>query len=169
MGDEETLGVYIIFPKKCHLTLQIEFSAPPASVQRAILNVLYRLNGRSVKNALFNLIIESGVEVILEFGAANGLSFDYLDVNTLNTFLKAVNEKTFRFLDFICIARYYRLRGNRRIALRSDFFLLRFLFSEGCELELQAFHERGLQRISVEDLAKFLVKEIQLELAAAKK
>ncbi|MEM1515487.1 MAG: hypothetical protein QXH24_05505, partial [Candidatus Bathyarchaeia archaeon] len=143
MKVKETLGIYTIFPKKCHLISHIEFGTSLASVQKAILNVLYKLNGRRVKDALFDLIIGLDVEAILEFGVANGLSFNYFDADMLSTLLKAVNEKIFRILDFICIVRYYRLRNNRHMALRSDFFLLRFLFNDRHELEVQVFHERG--------------------------
>ncbi|MEM2369725.1 MAG: hypothetical protein QXK73_00785 [Candidatus Bathyarchaeia archaeon] len=144
----------------------LKFGAPPASIQKAILNTLYRLNGHEARDNLLSLIVGSDIEIILEVGVANGLSFDYLDTDTLNNLLRAINEKSFHLLDFLLVIRYYKLKSNRRIALRFDFFLLRFLFDEGGGLNILAFHERGLQRISAKELIRFLVKETRLELSA---
>lgn len=162
MKDEETFGVYKIFPEESHHSAYIKFNAPLINLQRVILNVLYGLNGCKVKDDLLRLI-GSDVEVILEFGVADGLEFNYLNADMLNALLRAISEKDLRILDFLCIARYYRLRDDKRIALRFDFFFLRFLLDNN-KLEIRVFHDRGLQRISAEDLTKFLVKEIYLRL-----
>lgn len=166
METGETLGNYKFFPRKCHYMRHLKFGAPPANIQKAILNTLYRLNGHEVKDDLLSLIVGSDVEIILEIGVANGLSFDYLDTDTLNNLLKAIDEKSFRLLDFLLVIRYYKLKSNRRAALRFDFFLLRFLFDDSGGLNILAFHERGLQRISAEELIRFLVKEMRLKLSA---
>ncbi|MEM2273240.1 MAG: hypothetical protein QXX56_03360 [Candidatus Bathyarchaeia archaeon] len=162
MRDRETLGIYTFFPEKSHYSARIKFNVPPINLQRTILNILYRLNGCKIEDDLFSLI-GPDVEIILEFGVADGLAFNYLDADTLDTLLRAINGGYLRMIDFLCIIRYYKLRENKRIALRFDFFFLRFLFNSN-ELKIQVFHERGLQRISTYDLVKFLVKKIRLGL-----
>lgn len=166
MGDKGTLGVYIAFPIRCHYTRHLGFSTHPTSLQRAILNALHRLNGHEVKDNFLNLIVGSNIEIILEFGVANGLLFEYLNADTLNALLRALNDKILPAMDFLCILRYYRLRDKKRVALRFDFYLIRFLLDEGGGLKIQVFHERGLGRVPPEDLVRFLINEICLELFA---
>ncbi|MEM1586229.1 MAG: hypothetical protein QXX99_02850 [Candidatus Bathyarchaeia archaeon] len=163
MKTEETLGIYKIFPERSHYTAHIKINVPLISLQRIILDMLYGLNGRKVEDDLPRLI-GPGVETILEFGVADGLVFNYLDADILNALLRKVGERGLRVLDLLCIVRYYRVRGDKRIALRFDFFFLRFL-ADNNELKIRAFHERGLQRISAEDLIMFLVKRMRLKLA----
>lgn len=164
MKIREPLGTYIAFPKRYHYAQRIMLREPPVIVQRALLNTLHKLNGQKTKNDLFSSFVGSDVEVILEIGVANGFSFDYLNMETLTTLLKAADERGFRILDFICIVRYYRFRDNKRVPLRFDFFLLRFLFNGRGELKVKVFHERGLQRIPAEYLVKFLLRETYSEL-----
>lgn len=166
MEREGTLGVYTGFPEKTHYNALSKLNAPEGSLKRATLNVLYRLNGRRVEGGLPG-IVEPGIGVILEFGVADGLSFHYLDAETLRAISDAVGREGTSTLDFLCIARYYVSRGGRRRALRFDYYLLRFIFSDG-NIEVQVFHERGLQRTSAEDLVNFLIENINLELLRVK-
>jgi len=163
---KKTLGVYINFPNKYHGAAKLEFKVPLSDLQKAILNTLYRLNGSSVGTHLSSLI-GPDIKVIPEFGVADGLTFNYLDEDTLNTILKLINEEEARILDFFCVIRYYRLRGKERRALRFDYYFLRFLFGRN-EFEVQAFHERGLERIPIEGLIKFLIENINVELLRKK-
>lgn len=168
MEAGETLGTYAFFPRKHHYVHHLKLEIPPHSAQKAILKALFRLNGHEIRDTLFNFIVGSDTKIILEVGVADGLSFDYLNIDTLNNILRIINERPASTLDFLCIVKYYRLRDNKRVALRFDFFLLRFLFHEGGEISIHAFHERGLQRIHAEELISFLIKEICLELFAEK-
>ncbi|MEM0010443.1 MAG: hypothetical protein QXT84_01975 [Candidatus Bathyarchaeia archaeon] len=162
MKERETLGIYAFFPERSHYSTHIKFNVPIIDLQRTILNLLYKLNGCKAEGSLLSLV-EPSVEAFIEFGVADGLVFNYLDVNTLDNLLKAISGKILRVLDFLCIIRYYRVRDDKRVALRSDFFFLRFLFNND-ELEIQVFHEKGLQRVSTNDLVKFLVEKIRFGL-----
>ncbi|MBS7604844.1 MAG: hypothetical protein QXR84_01850 [Candidatus Bathyarchaeia archaeon] len=162
MKERETLGIYTFFPERSHYSAHIKFNVPIIDLQRTILNLLYKLNGCKAEGSLLSLV-EPNVEAFIEFGVADGLVFNYLDVNTLDNLLKAISGKILRVLDFLCIIRYYKVRSDKRVALRSDFFFLRFLFNND-ELEIQVFHEKGLQRVSTKDLVKFLVERIRFGL-----
>lgn len=163
MTPRETLGVYINFPSIYHGVAQLEFNTSLSNLQKAVLNALYRLNGCSLGGYLSDLI-ESNLDVIVEFGAAEGLTFNYLDLETLEIFLHEINRRESRVLDFFCVFRYYALKNGVKRALRFDYYFLRFFFNRG-EFEIQIFHEKGLQRVSIEDLIKLLTDKINLELA----
>lgn len=165
MRGRDNLGVYINFPNIHHGTAQLEFNIPKNDLQRIMLNTLYRLNGQSASASLSSLI-GPGIDIIPEFGVAEGLTFNYLNKDTLNMILNLINERSVRILDFFCIMRYYRLREGKRRALRFDYYFLRFLFSNNNKFfEVQVFHERGLGRITIEDLIKFLVENINMDLS----
>ncbi|MEM2341184.1 MAG: hypothetical protein QXX94_02255 [Candidatus Bathyarchaeia archaeon] len=162
MKGRENLGVYINFPNVYHGAAQLEFNIPINDLQRIMLNTLYKLNGQSAGASLSSLIGPS-IDVIPEFGVAEGLTFNYLNNDTLNMILNLINKRSVRILDFFCIMRYYKLMEGKRRSLRFDYYFLRFLFNNKF-FEVQVFHERGLGRISIEDLIKFLVKNINMNL-----
>lgn len=164
MKPKRTLGIYWGFPNKCHSAAILEFSTSVIELQKSILNALYKLNGHSVGGDLQKLI-GSNIEIIFEFGVADGLAFNYIDGETLESLLNEMEREIFHILDILCIIRYYMLKeGGKPRALRFDYYLIRFIFKSG-EVEIQAFHERGLQRVSAEGLLKFLSERIGLELA----
>jgi hypothetical protein len=159
---KRTLGIYTNFPNTYHGAAKLEFKVSLSNLQKAILNALHRLNGNSV-GAHLSSLIGPDIEVIPEFGVADGLTFNYLDKDTLNVILDLINEGEVRILDFFCVIRYYKLKEKVRRALRFDYYFLRFLFG-GDEFELQVFHEKGLERIPIEGLIKFLIENINVEL-----
>ncbi|MBS7639094.1 MAG: hypothetical protein QW600_00180 [Candidatus Bathyarchaeia archaeon] len=166
MKSKGSLGTYWDFPSRYHGAAILEFNLPMIEVQKSILNALYRLNGRSIGDYLKTLI-GSNINVIFEFGVADGLVFNYIDGEILKSLLDEVKKRTLHNLDVFCIIRYYALGkngGSRPRALRFDYYFIRFLFRDS-EVEVQVFHERGLQRISVEGLLKFLAERIGLEMA----
>lgn len=167
MTSKRTLGIYEGFPNVYHGVARLKFNASLSELQTTILNVLYRLNGQKI-NGNLSTLVGSNVEIIFEIGVANGLTFSYIDEEELETLLKEIARESFSILDFFCVLRYYLLRNGKRMALRFDYYLFRFLFGDR-KFEFQIFHERGLQRISVKDLIKFLIEKINLELARRRK
>ncbi|MBS7623953.1 MAG: hypothetical protein QXS10_07405 [Candidatus Bathyarchaeia archaeon] len=164
---EESFGVYSGFPEKWHRRFSIKIYAPPADVQRALVNALYELNGRSIKS-YWTRNVGVDIDVIFEFGVADNLTFHYIDSDTLNTLLKAIREGKIRILDIICIVRYYvkedrALKGRGRKPLRFDYYLLRFIFNDG-KLEVRVFHVKGPQRILIDEVAEFLANCINARL-----
>lgn len=161
-----SLGIYSGFPERCHHVYFIEAYVPIRDVQRAIVNVLHELNGRSVRD-YWSRSVGADIDVIFEFGVAEGLTFHYIDLDTLSLLLKAICEKELRILDFISIVRYYMQgarRNGRRRQLRFDYYFLRFIFSDR-HIEIRVFHEKGPQRISAREIIEFLVENMNLTLA----
>jgi len=69
-----------------------------------------------------------------------------------------------RILDFFCATRYHTTTPNGETKpLKFDYALLRFTFQRRT-MELFIVHERGTQRIPLEDLVIFLTNRINKEL-----
>lgn len=165
MMREESLGVYSGFPERCHHAFFLGINVPIPDAQKALLSMLHELNGRSVKN-YWSRSVGADIDVIFEFGVAEGLTFHYINSDTLNLLLKTINEREIRILDLICIIRYYMRgarRNGRRRALRFDYYFLRFIFNNR-HLKIRVFHEKGPQRISAREIIEFLAKNINLVL-----
>lgn len=80
--------------------------------------------------------------VSFDFGIAEADTFNFLDKEEINRLLKATSKCTIQIMDFLCIARYYKIQDEKRRPLRFDYYLLRFTFGEN-SLEIRVFHERG--------------------------
>lgn len=166
MTPKKTFGACEIFIGAHYGAARIESNVPLIEFQEVILNALYninRLTSRAVKKYLPS-VSELNLEVVFEVGVANGMSFYYIDDETLRSFMEKINREPPRILDLLCIIRYYKLGDGARRALRFDYYFMRFLFGSNI-FEIQVFHEKGLQRIDVEDLIKVLVENINSEFA----
>ncbi|MEM2110575.1 MAG: hypothetical protein QXX08_01715 [Candidatus Bathyarchaeia archaeon] len=154
-------GVYDFFPKSYHGVAHFSYNSSIRELQRIIIETLYQLNQGKVD---VKDLIKSNIEVILEFGIADGATFNYIDQEMLKYYLGKFYEQIFPLFDFFCVVRYHIIEKDKRKPLRFDYYILRFLFREE-EVELQIFHEKGTRRLSVEDLITFLMKNINRELA----
>jgi len=94
--------------------------------------------------------------------------FTFLDKEELNRTEKSLEEGAVDILDFFCALRYHTTAPNGKTKpLKFDYILLRFAFQRKT-LELFLVHERGIQRIPLEDFANFLINRINNELAERK-
>jgi hypothetical protein len=62
-------------------------------------------------------------------------------------------------LDFFCSIRYYKSGGEKRQALKFDYYMLRTIFGKDT-FELRLFHERGPLYIAPQDLTSFIVERL---------
>ena len=82
----------------------------------------------------------------------------------LDQCLSEIAEKELQTLDFFSVVRYHLIREDKkRVPLKFDYHVLRFNFQG--ELNLQIRHEKGPQRVPLDDLTDFLIKQINSELA----
>ena len=96
---------------------------------------------------------------------ADSFDFSFLDQNELEQCLKSIDENELQILDFFFAVRYHLIKDDGKLVpLRFDYLVLRFEFQKG-GLELQIRHEKGTQRVPLEDLTDFLVKQINIELS----
>jgi len=104
-------------------------------------------------------------QVNFELGIAEEDTFNFLDKEELDRLEKSLEKgETLRILDFFCATRYHTTTQNGKTKpLKFDYVLLRFTFQRKT-LELFVAHERGTQRIPLEDLVTFIINRINEEL-----
>lgn len=159
------LGRYENFPKNIHGITSFETQNPTKETQKAILCTFHRLNKEAVDLSAVTPYLKQSCEVGFEFGVAEGYDFNFLDQKELDRCLEAVDETEMETLDFFFVVRYHNIRDDgNRVPLKFDYCVLRFVFDEG-GLEMQIRHERGPQRVSLDDSAEFLVKQLNAELS----
>ena len=159
------LGRYENFPENVHRLASFYFYEPAKSVQQAILSSFCRLNKESFDVGAITPYLQQPCEVSFEFGVADGFDFVFLDDAELKKCLEQIDESEFQVLDFFFTVRYYRFKGSRKIPLRFDYTVIRFRFYED-HLEARIRHEKGTQRISLDDLTAFISKKVNIELSS---
>jgi hypothetical protein len=91
------------------------------------------------------------------------VTFNYLDKEELERILKQIETKPLRVIDSFSVIRYHINAKGKRRPLKFDYNMLRFTFSRKT-MELLVAHQRGNQRVSIEDLISFLSNKINEEL-----
>jgi len=159
------LGCYENFPKNFHDTSFFQYQDSAKGLQQAILGAFHRLNRKTFDLGAVTPYLKQNCVVGFEFGVADGFDFNFLDQNELDQCLKNFAETEMETLDFFFAVRYHIVRDDgKRVPLKFDYHVIRFVFQEG-GLELQIRHEKGTQRVPLDDLTDFLVKQINAELS----
>lgn len=159
------LGHYENFPRIIHGVARFTYRASRGKVQQAIVSAFYRLNqkGRRLEEVAYSS--RAGCVVDFEFGVGEDVTFTFLDKNELGVLEAEIARKTLMFLDFLCVLQYHFVdESGKRAPLKFDYYLLRFAFGRNY-MEFLVSHERGPQRIHVEDLIGFLTAHVERELA----
>lgn len=163
MKGPRLLGRYENFPQVVHSVTKFTHQSTERKLQEAILLALYRLNQEKHDLNTISHFSTSGCEVSFEFGVAEEIAFNYLDREELERVQKSIKKEAPPTLDFFCVVRYHALREGRRKPLKFDYHLLRFVFHRN-SVEVQVSHERGIRRVSLEDLSSFIIGQIREEL-----
>ena len=159
------LGCYENFPENVHAVTSIGYQESARDVQKAILRAFHLLNHETYNLCAVMPYLKQNCEVGFEFGVAEGFDFSFLDKKELDQCLKIVDEKELQKLDFFCVVRYHSVRKDgKRVPLRFDYHVFRFIFQQG-GLEMRIRHERGSQRVTLEELTDFITKKINAELS----
>jgi len=159
------LGLYENFPENVHAVALFDYQDSAKEVQKAILCALHQLNHECYDLDAVTPYLKQNCEVSFEFGVAEGFDFNFLDQKELDQCLRSVAEKELQTLDFFFAVRYHLIReDSKRVPLRFDYHVLRFTFQES-GLELRIRHERGTQRVTLDDLTDFIAKQINAELS----
>jgi len=159
------LGLYENFPKIIHGVARFTYKTSTKNIQQAIVATLYRLNQEKCRLEEIAYPSKQYCEVNFEFGVGEDVTFTFLDKNALDRLETEIMKKSLMFLDFLCVLQYHvvdKLKG--RSPLKFDYYFLRFAFSRNL-MEFLLSHERGPQRVHVEDLIGFLMKQVTKELA----
>ncbi len=133
-------------------------------VQQTILLALHNLNQVCGLRAV-TLNLPQECEVSFEIGVAEDSDFNFLDEKEVDRFQTRIVEKELQILDFFFVVRYHVVNDNeKRVPLKFDYHILRFMFQES-SIQLLICHERGTQRVPLEDLVTLIVKRINEELS----
>ncbi len=159
------LGRYENFPETVHAVALFDYQDSAKEVQKAILCALHNLNHERYDLDAVTPYLKQKCEVSFEFGVAEGFDFNFLDQKELDQCLRSVAEKELQTLDFFFVVRYHIIgEAGKRVPLRFDYHVLRFTFQES-GLELRICHEKGTQRVTLDDLTDFIAKRINAELS----
>jgi hypothetical protein len=154
------LGRYENFPEVIHGVARFSCESSVREVQEAILSTLHRLNKEVGGLSAITPHLPQKCEGSFEVGVAEDFNFNFLDAEELDRFRRSMVEKELSMLDFFLVARYHVVNDmGKRVPLRFDYHLLRFMFQED-SMELRICHERGIQRVPLEDLITFIVNRI---------
>ncbi|MDG6223540.1 MAG: hypothetical protein QCH99_09820 [Candidatus Bathyarchaeota archaeon] len=158
------LGRFDSFPKNVHNVAVFNCQDPETKVQQAIVCSFQRLNQLTFELNQLISFLKQDYKVSFEVGIADGSDFMFLNQNELEHALKAVEKNELEVLDFFVVVRYHRINEKgKQIPLRFDYHVLRFAFHEKL-LELLIRHERGTQRVPIEDIIEFFTNQINIEL-----
>lgn len=159
------LGRYEDFPEIVHGVARLTHECQTRSVQQTILSVLHNLNRQVCSLSVIVSHLPEKCEVSFEVGVAEGSDFNFLDEKELGRLEKAINDREFSTLDFFFVFRYHIVNDlGKRVPLKFDYHILRFIF-QGTSVELRICHERGTQRVPLEDLVTFITKRVNEELS----
>jgi hypothetical protein len=159
------LGYYENFPENVHYIASFGYQDVAKNIQQAILCAFHRLNNLTFDLGAVMPYLKQKCEVSFEFGVAEGFDFNFLDQKELDQCLKNVAENELQILDFFFVVRYHLIREKgKRVPLRFDYHVLRFTFQKD-GLELQIRHEKGTQRVPLDELTDFIIKQINAELS----
>gem|GEM_PF-168278 len=159
------VGTYEGFPDVIHGLGRYQTAATTRELRKLILSVMSHLNGHRLKCPM-SVVDREGVfegEVSFEVGVAEGNWFNYLD----NTELRKVGDSILHSslpLDFLLILAYRYQRSGKSVPLRSDRYLVRYLFREG-GFDILLSHEKGIRRYQTDDLLNLLDSKIRQESA----
>ena len=128
-------------------------------LQQRLIQTFYEINKRefSFEEAANPTI--PGCRIIFEFGLADTESFNYIDKEEVKKALNALKSENIDTLDFFCAIRYYKGDGQRKRALKFDYYLIRTVYNQNL-FEIQIHHKKGLRYVSPEDLASFIFNKL---------
>jgi hypothetical protein len=154
------LGSYENFPEVVHGDARFTCKSSTTKVQQAVLSALHHLNQEVCSLSTVIPYSLRECEVSFEIGVAEDFNFIFLDNKELDRFQRSIVERNLPTLDFFCVVRYHvATDGKKRVPLKFDYHMLRFLFQEH-SLEILICHERGTQRVPIESLIRFITNRI---------
>ncbi len=159
------LGRYENFPEIVHGVARFTCKSTLTKVQQTILAALHNLNHEVCGLSAVTPHLPQKCEVSFELGVAEDVDFNFLDKKELDRFQRSIVKKGLSTLDFFFVVRYHVANDKgKRVPLKFDYHMLRFMFQEN-STELRICHERGTQRVPLEDMITFITKRINEELS----
>lgn len=152
-------GFYENFPQHVHKIARFSTSILNKKLQQILIQTLHKINGETFNLDEFANPSIPQCTAVLEFGIAEIDGFNYLDLEESNKALESIRKKPFQIMDLFCAIRYYKEKGEDRIPLKFDYYMLRLIFNKGF-MEMQIFHERGPRHVLPEDIINLIIKRV---------
>lgn len=153
------LGFYENFPEIIHGIAQFATHLPNKKLQQALTETLLALNDETFSLEDIGDPSIPSCTVNFESGIAEGIDFNYIDREQAERMSKTLSKNPFQTMDFLCIARYYKVTEEKKIPLKFDYYMLRCTFS-GDKMETRIFHEKGPRYTSPEDILNFIANKV---------
>lgn len=154
------LGFYENFPQGTHLTEKFNSTLTTKRLQRRLIQVFFEINQDKFS---FEEVCNPTVPnctLIFEFGIAEEGNFTYLNDEEAKRLQTALSKDHLQVMDWFCAIRYYKNANGKKTPLKFDYYMLRAGFSEEKLVEMQVFHEKGLQYVSPADLVEFVMFKV---------
>jgi hypothetical protein len=153
------LGFYANFPRNVHKAEKFSTLILSKKLQETLVETLFKLNGETLSLEGVAAPSIPSCKVIFEFGVAEENDFNYLDDEERKRLLAAIKKKPFQVLDFLCVIRYRSMKEEKKMRMRFDYYMLRWMFGESL-VEVHVSHEKGTRHISPDDLVKLVVARV---------
>ena len=153
------LGRFEHFPATIHGSRIFITTMTAKRMQETVLRTLLIVNSATFKLEEITHPTIPQVTVVFEFGIADRDCFNYLNQQNVNEALRTIRKTALSTLDFLCDIRYYREDGEKKKALRFDYYMLRFVF-EDKRVAAQISHEKGPRHLAPEDVIQFVALKI---------
>lgn len=96
--------------------------------------------------------------LFFEFGIAEATNFTFINEEVMRKTLKNLAKEP-KILDLFCAIRYYKMEGEKKRALKFDYYIIRMIFDKST-FEVQTFHERGPRYLLPQEVFTFVVTKI---------
>ncbi|XHH08035.1 MAG: hypothetical protein ACFCUE_10720 [Candidatus Bathyarchaeia archaeon] len=153
------LGKYESFPLNVHFLETFSSNLSIKQLQLKLIEALKDLNRKPFRFEEISIPTIPNCEVIFEFGIAEEDGFNFLDEQETERALNALKKIQAASLDFFCAIRYYRISGQKKSALKFDYYMFKASFVAK-KVEFQVFHKQGPRYVSPEELVTILIESM---------
>lgn len=152
------IGIYDNFPLTIHNTEQYTSKVPIKQIQQKLIKMLYELNQSEFTFEQVAIPTIPQGKVFFEFGIAEATNFTFINGEVMKKTLKNLAKEP-KILDLFCAIRYYKMEGEKKRALKFDYYMIRIIFDKST-FEVQTFHERGPRYLLPQEVFTFVVTKI---------
>jgi len=152
------IGIYDNFPVTIHNTEQYTSKVPIKQIQQKLIKILYELNQCEFTFEQVSIPTIPQGRLFFEFGIAEATNFTFINEEVMRKTLKNLAKEP-KILDLFCAIRYYKMEGEKKRALKFDYYIIRMIFDKST-FEVQTFHERGPRYLLPQEVFTFVVTKI---------
>jgi len=155
------LGVIDEFPFIIHGKAVLKHDVPNNRVRELVIQGLYELNGKeeesllSVSNRSNPFLGKQGYIVRIGYSSR----FDNFNEKTFKKLVKSSSSLSQRFLDFQIVISYHYDREGKKVPLRFDQHLIRYIFLSN-KIGIMLVHIKGIRRTPLTDVLRLVTKII---------